>query len=198
MPVEMESIMSVLTPVLALYGAALSTYICIRTIRSERVRVFVTHGWTYGVTARGMEESPEKLNLSAVNTCRKDIVVSSLTLEIPDFFCIAPEFLDYETPGTVLDNLASLIRRAKNTKRRTIPQVLKPGHTLEASFDHSRLVEVLRSRGLAMPLRVRAVFEDTLENAFFSSWFHIGEEPKASPRAANQPVRDIGDQSVRQ
>ncbi len=39
MPVDMEPIMSVLTRVLALYGAALSTYICIRTIRSERVRV---------------------------------------------------------------------------------------------------------------------------------------------------------------
>ena len=186
MSVTMESIMSVLTPILALYGAALSTYICFRTIRSERVRVFVTHGWTYGVTARGMEESPETLNLSAVNTCRKDIVVSSLTLEVPDFCCIAPEFLDYVTPGTVLDNIASVIRRANRTRRKTTPQVLKPGHTLEVSFDHSRLVEVLRSRGSAMPLRVRAVFEDTLENVFFSSWFHIGEEPKAPPRAATE------------
>ena len=138
------------------------------------------------MTASGMEESPETLNLSAVNTCRKDIVVGSLTLEIPDFVCIAPKFLDYETPGTVLDNLASVIRRAKRTKRRTTPQVLKPGHKLEVSFDHSRLVEVLRRRGMAMPLRVRAVFQDTLENVFYSSWFDIGEEPVAPTRAENQ------------
>ena len=185
MPATMESITSALTPILALYGAVLSTYICIRTIRAERVRVFVTHGWTYGMTARGMAESPETLNLSAVNTCRKDIVVSSLALDVPGFCYITPRFLEYETPGTVLDNLASAIRRATSTRRETAPEVLKPGHELEVSFDHSQLVEVLRRRGMEMPLRVRAVFGDTLENIFFSSWFHIGEEPKAPPPSAN-------------
>lgn len=183
MPDTMESITSALTPILALYGAVLSTYICIRTIRAERVRVFVTHGWRYGVTSKGMDESPETLILSAVNTCRKDIVVRSLALDIPDFCGITPEFLEYETPGTVLDNLASAIRRATSTRRKATPEVLKPGHKLEVSFDHSQLVEVLRRREMEMPLRVRAVFEDTLENVFVSSWFHIGEEPKAPPPA---------------
>ena len=171
----MESILSVVTPILALYGAALSTYICIRNIRSERVEIFVTHGWSYAVTTDGVENPPEKLQLYATNTCRQDVVVGSLTLDIPDFMRITPQFLEHNKQKTVLDGLTSAIRRADLTKRKDSDQVLKPGHQLEVSFDYSRLVEVLRRRGMVMPLRVRAVFEDTLENLFFSSWFHIGK-----------------------
>ena len=169
MPIPIESIMSVLTPILALYGAVLSTIIYIREIRSERVQVFVSHGWSYGFIAEGLPDSPERLELRAVNTCRQDVVVSSLALEIPGFCRIAPEFLEYDKRETVLDNLSSVIRRPDS------PQVLKPGHQHEVSFDYSQLVEGLRSRGMAMPLRVRVVFEDTLGNDFFSSWFHIGD-----------------------
>ena len=175
MPIPIESIISVLTPLLALYGAGLSTYICIRGIRSKRVQVFVTHGWSYGFTTEGMADSPESLELSAVNTCRQDVVVSSLTLDIPGFCRIAPGFFEYVKRETVLDNLSSVIRRPDSPQRKETHQVLKPGHQLEVSFDYSQLVEDLRSRGMAMPLRVRAVFEDTLENYFFSSWFHIGD-----------------------
>lgn len=175
MPIPIESIMSVLTPILALYGAVLSTIIYIKEIRSKRVQVFVTHGWSYGLTAEGMEDSPKSLELSAVNACRQDVVVSSLTLDIPGFCRISPQFLECDQRATVVDNLSSVIRRPDFTQRKKTHQILKPGHQLEASFDHSQLVEVLRSRGMAMPLRVRAVFEDTLENFFFSSWFHIGD-----------------------
>lgn len=175
MPITIQSIMSVLTPILALYGAALSTYICIRNIRSERVKVSVTHGWSFGVTAKGLEESPEKLQLYAVNECRHDVVVGSLTLEIPGLCRIAPQFLEYEKSSTWFDSLTSVIRRPDATKQESAHDILKPGHQLEVAFDYSRLVEILRSRGIEMPLRVRAVFEDTLENVSYSSWFHIGK-----------------------
>ena len=173
-----ESIMSVLTPILAIYGAALSTYICVRSIRSERVKVFVTHGWTYGITAEGLEasQSPENLQLCAVNECRQDVVVSSLTLDIPGFCRITPQFLEYNKKTTLLDSLSFVIRRPDAKRRQAAQDILKPGHQLDVSFDYAALVEALRSRGMAMPLRVRAVFEDTLDNVFFSPWFHIGKD----------------------
>lgn len=175
----MESVLSVLTPILALYGAVLSTYICIRNIRSERIKVFVTHGWTYVVTTEDTENPPERLQLYATNTCRQDVVVRSLTLDIPDVMCITPQFLERNKRHTILDNLTSMARRTDLTKQEASHEILKPGHRLKVSFDYSRLVEVLCGRGLTMPLRVRAVFEDTLENVFFSSWFHIGKHHDA-------------------
>lgn len=129
-----------LTPVLALYGAVLSTIIYIREIRSERVQVFVSHGWSYGYTAEGMANSPERLELRAVNTCRQDVVVCSLALEIPGFCRIAPEFLGYGKRETVSENLSSVSRRPDSPRRKKTHQVLKPGHQLEVSFDYSQLV----------------------------------------------------------
>ncbi|MDE2805353.1 MAG: hypothetical protein OXN18_09445 [Gemmatimonadota bacterium] len=176
MSITFESVVSLLTPILAVYGAALSTYICIRNIRSERVKIFVTHGWSFAVTGKGPEESPEKLQLCAVNECRQDVVVGSLTLEIPGFCRITPQFLEYEKRPNWLDSITSVVRRPDTTKQESGHDILKPGHQLEVAFDYSRLVEALGNRGTDMPLRVRAVFEDTLENVFFSSWFHIGKD----------------------
>lgn len=167
--------MSVLTPLLAIYGAALSTYICIRNILSERVKVFVTHGWDYKMIDGTLDDTPTALELSAVNKCQKDVVVSHLSLEITDLGYIAPGFLEYDKPMTVFDNIAAAIRRSGATKGKITNEILKPGHELKISFNYQQLVEALRDRGIVMPLRVRAVFEDTLENVFFSSWFRIGK-----------------------
>lgn len=176
MLITIESIILILTPIIAIYGAVLSTYICIRSIRSERVKVFVTHAWIYGVTAEGMEESPQMLNLYAINECRQDVVIGHLALEIPGFLCIGPDFVEHPIGPKFLKNNTSVIRPPVSTTSMTNHDILKPGHQLEVSFNHSKLVDVLRSRGMRMPIKVSAVFEDSFENVFFSSWFHIGED----------------------
>ena len=43
----MESVSEILTPILALYGAALSTYVFYKNMQSRRPTMFVSHWWSY-------------------------------------------------------------------------------------------------------------------------------------------------------
>ena len=154
---------ALLTPILAVYGAGLSTYLCVKAVRSDRIQVAVTHGWGYSPEALRESKSPEELTISAVNECRREIVMTSLTLEIPGLARIVPAFL--EPFGAKKERL----------KEEPDQTRLMPGDKIEVSFDHSALKTMLRSYRIETPVQVRAVFEDTLENLFFGSWFEIGK-----------------------
>ena len=161
----------VLTPIIAFWGAALSTYIYVKKTMSDRIKMSVTYGWGYSELDTMI---PEVLTLHAVNSCRRDVVVGSLTLEVPGLCRITPLFLDWDKSDEY-----EYSRGEKTSQNKYVDedQRLRPGDRIEASFDYKELVNLLKNRGLKMPLRARAVFEDTLENVFFSSWLEIGKEP---------------------
>ena len=111
-----------------------------------------------------VHDKPDVLLIYAVNRGRHEVVVSSLCIEIPELCRITPLFVDKMTESEHTNNKYPLEENDR----------LKSGQRLEISFDNHTLIEEWRRRGLEMPLRVRAVFEDTLENVFYSSWFEIG------------------------
>ena len=107
---------------------------------------------------------PEVLCLHAVNDGGRDLVVSTLSLEIPGYCLIGPKFLDHFGASDVGGDDVEGRR-------------LAVGDRIEVRFDNTALRELIRRLDVQKPLRVRAVLEDTLENFFFSSWFEI-DKPK--------------------
>ena len=162
----MESVSEILTPLLALYGAALSTYVFYKNMQSRRPTMFVSHGWSYDFgQRRDLDWFPVTLNLHAVNHGQPEIVVSSLGLEIPEFCIITPNFVDSNSAD-----------ESDNNKYEVEDKRLHHGDRIEVVFDYGKLLHMLHSRGVTFPVRVRAVCEDSLENFYFSTWFEIGRE----------------------
>ncbi|MCY3813471.1 MAG: hypothetical protein OXH15_16880 [Gammaproteobacteria bacterium] len=81
----------VLTPVVAIYGAGLATWTALRGWRADKPSVFVSYGWVFDIP---MGANPSALTLTAVNDGRRDLIVESLSLEVPGYCCITPAFLD--------------------------------------------------------------------------------------------------------
>ena len=156
--------LDILVAVIAGYGAVLSTYMLVRRVRSDKTKVVVTHGWSYSIRDNRMDNRPEYLGVYAVNHSRKEVVIHSLSLELPGLCLIAPEFLEIyggdESP---------------NNKNLTEDTRLRYGDKAEVSFDCEMLRTMLKRHGYSVQSRVRAVCEDTLENVYYSSWFEIGE-----------------------
>ena len=159
----MLTIAEAVTGAVAIYGAALSSYIFFRNRRLERNVLSVTYGWSYSVP--GPMDVPELLKLEATNTCRHEVVVFSLSLDIPGFCRITPAFLDKE--GDKEDTKNEYFSEGAR---------LKPGEQISATFDYAELMQFIERMNWVTPLRVRATCEDTLENFFFGSWFEIGKE----------------------
>ncbi len=172
-----ELILSVVALAIALYGAALSTHFHVRRVRSEQIDVSVSIYTAYPLTDTGIEAMPKTLGLVAVNTCRRDVVVDGLFLEIYGFACLSPQIVndpDVEEDGPR-------------------PRALEPGHRFETSFNYPHLIEWLltRRRKFVPPIRVRGMLLDTLGNRFYSRWRRIGGDdiPLDEARA---PLPDDG------
>ena len=157
-----KTVVEIVTPMVALYGAILATAVGVKGLRSDRLSAFVSYGWSYSADSIGSSAPPEELCLHAVNDGRRDLVVSTLSLEIPEFCLIAPKFL--ERFG------ASRVRKDDVEGQR-----LAVGDRIEVRFDNTALRSLLERLGVQRPVRVRAVLEDTLENFYFSSWFQVGD-----------------------
>lgn len=156
--------LDILIAIIAVYGAALSTYMLVRRVRSDKTKVVVTHGWSYNIRNNRMDNRPEYLGICAVNHSRKEVVVQSLSLEIPGLCLIAPGFLEIYGGD-----------KSPNNRNLTEDTRLRCGDKAEVSFDCKMLRAMLNKHGYSVQLRVRAVCEDTLENVYYSSWFEIGE-----------------------
>lgn len=159
-----QIVAQVVTLLVALYGAVVATILGYQRFRSDRLSVFVSFGWTLG----RRKGTAAALTLEAVNDGRRDVVVSSLTLEIPGICRVTPAFLESLSSTSV-----------RHQKEPAHHLRLRPGETTQAVFDNAALQAFVRDRlGLKDPaVRVRAVLEDTLENCFFSRWFELDEEP---------------------
>ena len=156
-----ETIVEIVTPLVALYGAVLATFLGVKELRSDRLSAFVSHGWGYSGDSIMRQGPPDELSLYAVNDGHRDLVVSSLALEIEGFCQITPGFL--EPYG------ASSTGNSDVEDRR-----LGVGDRIEVRFDNAALNRFIEDRELQKPVRARAVLEDTREHFFCSSWFEIG------------------------
>ena len=154
----------IITLLLALYATALSTYICFRQIKSEKPNVSVTVGWSHaGVFGEELPETPQSLELHAVNRGRRDVVITIFALEVPGFACITPDFLPLTQEHTKYDKYPI----EKN-------QRLKYGEEVSVSFDYAGILELLDKKRIVKPLKICAVLGDSLGNYFCSSWIEIG------------------------
>ena len=162
----METIKEVLIPLLALYGAGLSTYVCYKNIQSNRPKVFTTHGWSYEVDQnRRLNWFPTTLTLHAVNRGQQEVVVVSLGLELSNSNIILPTYFDPNDADAPEKN-----EHDAEDKR------LQYGDKIEVVFGYENLLNGLRGQKANLPMRVRAVCEDSLENFYFSTYFEIGKE----------------------
>lgn len=162
----MESVSEILTPLLALYGAALSTYVFYKNMQSKQPTMFVSHGWSYDFDQRHhLDPFPTTLNIHAVNHGQSEIVVASLGLEILELFVVTPNFVD-----------SNNAEESDYNKYDIEDKRLRHGDRIEVVFDYEKLLHIMHSRGLTFPMRVRAVCEDSLENFYFSTWFEIGND----------------------
>lgn len=158
-----KTVVEMLTPILAMYGAILATVVAVNRLRSDRLSAFVSHGWSYSQDSLMNSAPPKHLFLHAVNNGRRDLVVSSLTLDIPGCCRIAPGFLDqFGATNIGYDDVEG--RR------------LSVGDRIQVQFDNLALRSMIQRLPVQPPVRVRAVLEDTLENYFFSSWFEIRDQ----------------------
>ena len=78
---------------------------------------------------------------------------------------ITPHFLGSSSADEVVDNKYDV-----EDKR------LQCGDRIEVVFDYEKLLNMLHDRRANLPMRVRAVCEDSLENFYFSTWFEIGDK----------------------
>ena len=74
----MEEILKIVAPIVALYGAVLSTCMYIKSIRSEKIDIFVGYGFIYDLERVGVHP-PNALVLRAVNQGRRKAVITSLS-----------------------------------------------------------------------------------------------------------------------
>ncbi len=178
--------LGVIALVIAVYGAGVATIVAVNALRADRVSVFVSHGWSYSLhfapadsAAEGLARRPNELFLYAVNNGRRDVVVSSLMLDIPGLFRVAPGFFEnafFEEDGRLQmlsEEAADSETHEKNNQR------LVPGETMEVRFDTQALNRFLghieRHRGIVTP-RVRGVLEDTMGKAYCGSWFELDDD----------------------
>ena len=163
----MPNLTEILIAIVAVYGAALSTYMLVRRIQSEKPKVLVAHGWTYALGEKGMDKTPTSLDIQAVNHGARDVVVQSLCLEIPDLCRITPKFLASMSGDSSPNNKYPV----SNTR-------LKCGDQTDISFDYDALSMMLTERGYGAELKIRAVCEDTLENVYIGEWFKMDKDSR--------------------
>ena len=151
------SVPGIITILVALYGAGLSTYLVIRNLILDKPKLSVTYGWSSPIHAT--TKSPDTLTLHATNVGRREVVVYVLALELEGYVCITPGFLEYE-----------LLKFPKSDKNKNAEQKvrLKPGDDIETAFDASQIAQFVKRSPAS---RVRAYCEDTLENRFLGTWF---------------------------
>ena len=128
------SVREIITVAAALYGAGLSTYLAVRSLILDKPKLAVTYGWGYPDIAAATIDSPETLTLHATNVGRREVVVSILALELEGHALI--------TPGA----LEEVAKFPKSDRNRDGGQKirLKPGDEIEAVFDASQLIQLVR------------------------------------------------------
>ena len=111
------------------------------------------------------DNNPNALTIGAVNQGKRDSKLRMLGIEIPDYCIISPGFIDAMI-GTSGDHNKHVDGRI----------TLNSGDEIEVCFDYEKLTGFLaKNLGRELPCRVRPVYEDTLENSFFGTWFQLGE-----------------------
>ena len=176
--------LEVIALVIAVYGAAVATIVAVHALRADRVSVFVSHGWEYPVhfapsdgSYEGLAQRPAELLLFAVNNGRRDVVVSSLTLDIRGLGRVAPAFVE----GAFQNGQGQMLSEQEaddSEAQEKANQRLAPGDTMEVRLDTQTLNRFLnqigRHEGSATP-KLRGVLEDTMGKAHSGSWFEIDE-----------------------
>ena len=150
----------------ALYGAGFSTWLFFRQKGLDRPNLWVGPAFHFPITGRTMADRPSALVVKAINSGRREILVSHITLDIPGFTPITPLFLTSKPEN----------RSSRHNRYEIDNAWLAPGDTIAASFDYAQLLTMLRDHGIDMPLQVRGLCHDSLHNFFTSSWFEIGGE----------------------
>ena len=165
----MDNITDVLTILIAIYGALLSTHIYMRQRKQDRVYLSVACRKSYNFNSKFDEKDCETLAVTVTNHSFHEVVICSLTLEIPakNSVLISPWMIQDSNDDSEVSINQGIVKNKENIK-------IKRGEQFSATYDYKELLELIESFNLKTPLRVRGVCEDTLENCFFSDWIEIG------------------------
>lgn len=144
---------------LALYGAALSTFNWYYERSKTKRVVRVTHGYKYPITYTG-DIGPEYLEIRATNAGERQVTIATLTLEHPN--------------GGWFANQVDAIHGLEDTAR---PFALSDGETGSAHFSMLGLRSALRRNGFTMHTTVRPLAVDTLGTRYRGA--PIGIDPSA-------------------
>lgn len=164
---EKDGLWSILTFLVALYGAALSTFVYFRSIQTGKTNVLVSRGYSYEFSDGALSDIPDTLTLSATNFSNHEVVIVNICLEIPGFANIAPGFL--------VPELANVKKSEKN-KGEISRTRLKKGDSADVTFDYLSLSEFIVKKGKNLPFKVRGVCETSLEEFYYTDWFSIGDD----------------------
>ena len=150
---------------IALYGAVLATFVAVKDWLAGRTSVFVSYGWVYTMEGLANHAPPDQLLLTAVNDGRRDVVVGTFTLELPDLGRVTPAFFAGQQPRSKASTCAGAIEGKR----------LAPGDSVQVKFDGKAVRALVRQKFDKGPVELRGVLEDSLENHYFSSSFEVGE-----------------------
>lgn len=135
----------ILIAIVALWGAALSTYTLTINIRKEKTRVKVD--LKFGFLTYGPDLSSQMLFLEAANIGNKEVTMSSCALRLPTKQTLV--FLDPQT-------------------NKKLPHKLPPGESLSVWSTESDITERLRSAGFKNAVKIRGVYRDAIGNSYIS------------------------------
>jgi hypothetical protein len=146
-----------LTPVLAIYGASLSTSLLLfevyrfRTEQKEKQpRIDVTY--RMGFIAQGRATSPTMIFLIAANAGARPVTLNIPTLLLPD------------------SRKLHLISSGRDV---TFPHELAPGKSCEVYEDVKKLAMSLKEEGFSGTIELVCEFKDALENSYKSRPFYF-------------------------
>ena len=155
MPTTLEWI----TLCIAAYGAALSTYLGYRHVRTQKPRMSIRYDWE-----RDSNSIPLALKICAANSGNAEIIVKSLRLELPRKMILSPNQCTLHYANGIEDVFATDLNAGK---------CLKYGEGIDGIYPYSTLRTVLTKRVGALPLRIRVVCEDSLGNRHCGRWFEV-------------------------
>ena len=130
----------IITALVALYGAALSTVSFLLNRREKKRRLRVTTSW--GMLVRGQTLSREMLIVKAANSGHRSVTLSSISIRLPD-----------QSHAFALAGITNP----------DLPCDLSDGRDCMAWLDPRELAAAMRQRGFAGVITICAVAKDALD-----------------------------------
>ena len=151
----------ILTAVVAVYAAILSTITLIVTIRAKRWRVVVRYDFFRTIDVDGGE--PFLLSYRAINLGDRDVALKKFHVEVlsekKNFFWIIRNAAFNIRTGRRVTGTSRFFTEVGILKcEPTLPLLLKPGRECESIVDQTRLLDSVDH--FSWVARVRGVFED--------------------------------------